>query len=211
MAAMPEPGPDCSLCPRLVDYRNDGRRDHPDWHNAPVASFGAIDAGLLIVGLAPGMRGANRTGRPFTGDAAGDLLYPTLIKFGLAEGNFGAKADDGLRLVNCRITNAVRCVPPENRVTAAEARACGPFLVDEIAAMENLKAILALGGVAHGAVLTTLGLKKSAHKFGHGAQHPLNDGLILINSYHCSRYNTNTGRLTTPMFETVFEDLLKLL
>jgi len=210
MRGLREPDRECAYCPRLVDYRTAGRRDNPDWHNAPVPSFGGIDARLLIVGLAPGLKGANRTGRPFTGDAAGDLLYPTLIKFGLAQGSFAAAADDGLALVDCRITNAVRCVPPENRVTATETKACAPFLSDEIAAMENLKAVMALGGVAHGAVLAALGSRKSAYKFAHGAMHELDGGLILTDSYHCSRYNTNTGRLTTPMFEAVFEALVKL-
>ncbi|MHA1598046.1 MAG: uracil-DNA glycosylase family protein, partial [Alphaproteobacteria bacterium] len=144
---------------------------------------------------------------PFTGDAAGDLLYPTLLKFGLARGSFGAEADDGLELTGCRITNAVRCVPPQNKVTAAETKACAPFLKDEIGAMKNLKTVLALGGVAHNAVLATLGARRSAHKFAHGASHQLDGGLILADSYHCSRYNTNTGRLTTPMFEAVFESL----
>jgi uracil-DNA glycosylase family 4 len=206
-----QPGPECSLCPRLVDYRTASRLDNPGWHNAPVPSFGDIDSQLLIVGLAPGLKGANRTGRPFTGDAAGDLLYPTLIKYGLARGTFAAAIDDGLQLTDCRITNAVRCVPPENKVKAAETKACGRFLSDEIAAMKNLKAVLALGVVAHGAVLAALGLRKSAHKFGHGAMHQIDGGPILTDSYHCSRYNTNTGRLTTPMFEAVFEDIIKLL
>jgi len=205
------PAPNCALCPRLVAYRADNAAQFPDWHNAPVPSFGAADAGLLIVGLAPGLRGANRTGRPFTGDYAGDLLYPTLLKFGLAAGTFGASADDGLRLVNCRITNAVRCVPPENKPTGAEARACRPFLVSEIAGMAKLKGLLALGKVAHDAVLTTLGLKLAAHKFAHGAVHDVGDGLWLADSYHCSRYNTNTGRLTTEMFEAVVGDVAKRL
>lgn len=208
---MNQPGPECPLCPRLVDYRAASRSDNPDWHNAPVPSFGDIDSKLLIVGLAPGLKGANRTGRPFTGDAAGDLLYPTLIKFGLARGKFAAAIDDGLELINCRITNAVRCVPPGNKVNAAETKACATFLADEIAAMDNLSVVLALGGVAHGAVLATLGEKKSSFKFGHAAIHELDGGLLLTDSYHCSRYNTNTGRLTTPMFEVVFEDILKLL
>ena len=176
----------------------------PDWHNAPVPSFGPLDARLLIVGLAPGLRGANRTGRPFTGDWAGDLLYGTLGAFGFAEGLYDKRPDDGLALVDCRITNAVRCVPPENKPTTAENKACLPFLTAEIAAMPRLQMILSLGGLSHGMVLSALGLKKSAFAFRHGAQHPVADGLVLADSYHCSRYNTNTGRLTTEMFHQVF-------
>ena len=157
------------------------------------------------------MKGANRTGRPFTGDYAGDLLYPTLLKFGLARGSYGAEPDDGLELVDCRITNAVRCVPPENKPTTEEIKTCNGFLRGEIQALRpGLKAVLALGGIAHGATLTALGMRKSAFKFGHGALHPLPDGLVLANSYHCSRYNTNTGRLTPAMFEEVFASLRSL-
>ncbi|MCP4695547.1 MAG: uracil-DNA glycosylase, partial [Gammaproteobacteria bacterium] len=195
-----QPDHDCRSCPRLVAYRDDNRLRFPDWHNGPVTSFGHLDSGLLIVGLAPGLKGANRTGRPFTGDVAGVLLYPTLVKFGLARGIFGAEVDDGLELINCRITNAVRCVPPQNKVTGPETAACRPFLNAEIAMMKNLKTILALGGVAHGAVLSAFGEKKSAFKFAHNARHKLDNGLILTDSYHCSRYNTNTGRLTEKMF-----------
>lgn len=205
------PGRDCSLCPRLVEFRNRNREHHADWHNAPVASFGDLDAPLLIVGLAPGLRGANCTGRPFTGDFAGDLLYKTISKFSYSAGAYDARADDGLRLVNCRITNAVRCVPPENKPVGAEVSACRPFLEREIAAMKNLRVILALGGLAHGAVLATLGERKSAYKFGHNAQHRLSGGLILADSYHCSRYNTNTGRLTEAMFDEVFAAITSLL
>ena len=201
------PGRDCPLCPRLAQFRAASRAAHEDWHNAPVASFGDLDARLLIVGLAPGLRGANRTGRPFTGDFAGDLLYATLRKFGFAAGTYHARADDGLRLVNCRITNAVRCVPPENKPTAAEAATCRRFLVAEIAALERLEEILALGVVAHAAVLRACGIKPSAAPFRHGARHPLPKGLTLADSYHCSRYNTNTGRLTEAMFEAVFASL----
>ncbi len=200
---MDVPAPDCVLCPRLAAFRAENAAKFPDWHNAPVASFGDDGAALLIVGLAPGLRGANRTGRPFTGDYAGDLLYPTLLKFGLATGPFDARADDGLQLVNCRITNAVRCVPPENKPTGAEAKACRPFLASEIAGMMQLRGLLALGKVAHDAVLATLGIKLAAHKFAHGAVHEVGDGLWLADSYHCSRYNTNTGRLTAEMFEAV--------
>lgn len=198
-----EPQRECSLCPRLVAFREEARIKFPDRHNAPVPSFGPLDAELLIVGLAPGLKGANFTGRPFTGDYAGDLLYPTLLKFGYARGSFEARPDDGLELVNCRITNAVRCVPPENKPIAEEENNCRPFLIQEIAAMTNLKAILCLGGISHKAVLKTLDVKLSAHKFAHGAQHKI-DGITVVNSYHCSRYNTNTGRLTTQMFEDVF-------
>lgn len=199
------PAADCSLCPRLADFRHANREAFPDWHNAPVPSFGGLEARLLVVGLAPGLRGANRTGRPFTGDFAGDLLYATLLEFGLAEGTYGAAFDDGLRLKNCRITNAVRCVPPENKPTGPEERACRPFLAAEIAAMPKLTTLVALGAVAHNAVLAALGARKSAHPFAHGARHGLKDGLALFDSYHCSRYNTNTGRLTPEMFRTVFK------
>jgi uracil-DNA glycosylase family 4 len=204
MAAALCPGRDCALCPRLVEFRQANRASQPTWHNAPVPAFGGLDARLLIVGLAPGLRGANATGRPFTGDWAGDLLYGTLLHFGAATGSYAERADDGLALVDCRITNAVRCVPPANRPTPAEAKACRPFLVQELAAMPRLRAILAIGGFAHDAVLTTLGLKKSALPFAHGAVHPLGDGKTLVDSYHCSRLNTNTGRLTEAMFHQVF-------
>ncbi len=205
------PKADCPLCPRLVDYRNASRRTWPDWHNAPVPSFGDLDSGVLIVGLAPGLKGANQTGRPFTGDAAGDLLYPTLVKYGMASGQYEARPDDGIRLNNCRIANAVRCVPPQNKVIAAEINACRPFLAAEIAAMPALKVVIALGGVAHGAVLSVFGLKKAAHRFAHAACHPLPGGRSLVDSYHCSRYNTNTGRLTEAMFHSVFERSLTFL
>ena len=200
----PVPGRDCPLCPRLVAYRETARRANPDWHNAPVASFGPADARLLIVGLAPGMRGANRTGRPFTGDYAGDLLYETLKQYGFAIGSYGRCADDGLALVGCRITNAVRCVPPENKPVGAEAAACRPFLSAEIAALGRLEIILALGTVAHGGVLRAMGFTAASQRFRHGALHALPNGLVLADSYHCSRYNTNTGRLTRAMFNEVF-------
>jgi uracil-DNA glycosylase family 4 len=205
------PNGDCQLCPRLVNFRNENRTRFPDWHNGPVASFGSISSHLLIVGLAPGLKGANRTGRPFTGDVAGDLLYPTLMRVGLAKGDFAAAPGDGIELINCRITNAVRCVPPQNKVTGPETAACRPFLITEISMMKDLKVILALGGVAHGSVLSAFGKKKSASPFSHGARHELNCGLILMDSYHCSRYNTNTGRLTTTMFNDVFQDAVSLL
>jgi uracil-DNA glycosylase len=196
------PGRDCALCPRLVSYRVENRAKEPSWHNAPVPSFGVLDAELLIVGLAPGVRGANRTGRPFTGDYAGVLLYQTLIKFGFATGHYLERPDDGLLLRNCRVTNAVRCVPPQNLPTPAEDKSCNPFLVSEIAAMPRLRAILTLGTVAHLMSLRALGVRAAAHKFAHGAMHGTAN-VRLFNSYHVSRYNTNTRRLTTPMFENV--------
>ncbi len=203
------PGHDCPLCPRLVAFRNANRANWPDWHNGPVPSFGELDAELLFVGLAPGLRGANRTGRPFTGDYAGDLLYGTLSKLGLAEGIYDARPDDGFRLRHVRISNAIRCVPPENKPLPAEFAACRPFLAAEIAAMPNLKGLFAIGRNAHEAVLTLRGLKKSAFPFAHGAQHELPGGLLLTDSYHCSRYNTNTGRLTEEMFRTALEGLVR--
>ena len=197
------PDRDCGLCPRLKDYRGANRAAHPDWHNAPVPSFGAENARVLVVGLAPGVRGANRTGRPFTGDFAGILLYSTLPRFGLALGTYGASAGDGMTLQSCRITNAVRCVPPGNLPTTTEIRSCNPFLAAELAAMPALRGVLALGLVAHKAVLTAKGLKASHTAFRHGAIHGLPDGLLLANSYHVSRLNTNTGRLTEAMFHDV--------
>jgi uracil-DNA glycosylase family 4 len=204
------PPRDCPRCPRLVAFRAENRARFAAWHNAPVPSFGPLDAPLLIVGLAPGLRGANRTGRPFTGDWAGELLYATLLRCGLAEGRYEARPDDGLRLTRARICNAVRCVPPENKPTPAEIAACNPFLKGELAAMPRLRAVLALGGVAHGAVLRALGRPASSARFAHGARHRL-DGFVLADSYHCSRYNTNTGRLTEAMFHAVFDDLMPIL
>lgn len=200
----PEPPLDCPLCPRLVAYRQDNARAEPTWFNAPVPSFGSDNARLLIVGLAPGRGGANKTGRPFTGDWAGDLLYATLLKFGFAKGEYKERADDGLTLVDCMISNAVRCVPPENKPTPAEAATCRPFLVDRIAALPNLKVMVALGRVAHEAAIRTMGGKLATYPFAHGAAHILPSGVKLFDSFHCSRYNTNTGRLTTAMFEDVF-------
>lgn len=202
-----EPAPDCRLCPRLADFRDANRVAYPDFFNAPAPSFGDPGGRLLVVGLAPGLKGANRTGRPFTGDYAGDLLYATLAKFGFANDRFDARIDDGLELFDCRITNAVRCVPPQNKPVGAEVNACRPFLRAEIDALPNLAIIVALGGLSHGAILSALGLRRSGWKFAHGALHELAcDGreLILADSYHCSRYNTNTGRLTPTMFEDVF-------
>ncbi|MGE4220458.1 MAG: uracil-DNA glycosylase [Alphaproteobacteria bacterium] len=198
------PAPDCPLCPRLVGFRNANRAAFPDFHNDPVPSFGPLSARVLVIGLAPGLKGANRTGRPFTGDYAGDLLYPTLLRFGFAEGRYGREAGDGLRLTDCRITNAVRCVPPENKPTGDEAATCRPFLAAEIAAMPHLAAMVALGAVAHRAALAALGLRQAPWPFAHGAMHALPGGRLLADSYHCSRYNTNTGRLTPAMFESVF-------
>jgi uracil-DNA glycosylase family 4 len=191
----------------LVAYRAQNQSSFADWHNAPVASFGGIAARLLVVGLAPGLRGANRTGRPFTGDSAGDLLYRTLIETGFAVGEYDARCDDGLRLVDCRITNAVRCVPPENKPKAAEIRQCGRFLDAEFAALGDLEAVLALGRIAHDAVLSAHGASRTAHRFGHGARHRLANDLTLFDSYHCSRYNTNTKRLTPEMFRAVVAEI----
>ena len=203
-----EPPRDCSLCPRLSAFRAANAETYPEFFNAPVPSFGAADARLLIVGLAPGLKGANRTGRPFTGDWAGDLLFATLLRTGLARGRYGERADDGLRLVDCAITNAVRCVPPENKPLPFESKTCRRFLVAQIAAMTGLRAILALGKVAHDSVCDTLGVRKSQHPFRHGAAYKL-DALNLVSSYHCSRYNTNTGVLTEAMFETVVKQAKK--
>ena len=189
------PGRDCPRCPRLAAFRDANRDAFPTWHNAPVESFGTDNARLLIVGLAPGLRGANRTGRPFTGDYAGDLLYPTLLTFGLATSTFAARRDDGLHLIDCRITNAVRCVPPENKPTTAEIKACRAFLLQEFESMANLRVILALGTIAHNSILAALHLTRSAWPFAHAAMHHLPNGLLLADSYHCSRYNINTGRL----------------
>jgi len=208
------PARDCTLCPRLVGFREQNQAAYPSFHNAPVPSFAPPKASpapwLLIVGLAPGLKGANQTGRPFTGDAAGDLLYAALLKHGLAVGTYGQSPKDGLTLVGCRITNAVRCVPPENKPIGAEVKACRPFLVDEISALHEvgLTHLLALGGLSHGAILAALGEKKSAYPFAHQACHRLTNGLTLVNSYHCSRYNTNTGRLTEAMFDAVFIDAI---
>jgi uracil-DNA glycosylase family 4 len=204
------PAPDCPLCPRLAAYRQANRAENPAWFNAPVPSFGPRDAWLLVAGMAPGVRGANRTGRPFTGDHAGILLYETLIKFGLARGTYRAAPDDGVSLQGCRIANAVRCVPPANLPRPSEVATCNPFLEAEIAALPRLRVVLALGVLAHAAVLRTRKIPASRYKFAHGAQHVLPGGLILANSYHVSRYNTSTRRLTTEMFERVVADLLAI-
>jgi len=201
-----ETGPqkDCTLCPRLTSFRQENSSLYPDWFNGAVPPFGDNNCTLLIVGLAPGLRGANRTGRPFTGDYAGDLLYPTLIKFGLADGEYQASACDGLQLKNCMITNAVRCVPPQNKPTGQEIKNCQPFLTDELTKLPNLKIVISLGRIAHESVVRAINGKQKDYKFGHGAIHELPRGQRMINSYHCSRYNTNTGRLTVQMFEDVF-------
>jgi uracil-DNA glycosylase family 4 len=201
--ALAHPASDCPLCPRLAAFRDDNRASFRDWHNAPVPSFGALDARLLIVGLAPGLRGANRTGRPFTGDFAGDTLYPALLRHGFATGVYDATPADGLTLRGCRITNATRCVPPQNKPLPAEIAACRPFLTSEIAQMPNLLMILALGHIAHQSVIASLGLRQKQFAFAHGKRQALTDRLSLIDSYHCSRYNTNTGVLTEAMFDDV--------
>lgn len=193
----------CRLCPRLADYRDEIAKKNPDWFNGAVASFGDPEAALLVVGLAPGVTGANRTGRPFTGDYAGDLLYATLTKYGWANGRFAARPDDGLALTGAMVTNAVRCVPPQNKPVGAEVNECRAFLRARIDALPRLRAILCLGGISHQSTVRALGARVAAHKFGHGARHEIG-GFTVWDSYHCSRYNTNTGRLTTQMFEAVF-------
>ena len=209
---IPEEAPaNCTNCPRLVTYRKENQAAEPSWFNAPVPSFGASNARLLVVGLAPGVRGANRTGRPFTGDFAGDLLYETLNKFGFAEGTYQARADDGLTLRDCMITNAVRCVPPKNKPVGEEIRNCRAYLQSRILGLPNLKIILALGRIAHDSIASMYEVRKSSVTFSHGGKHIMPDGVILLDSYHCSRYNTNTRRLTTEMFEDVFHSLRSLL
>jgi uracil-DNA glycosylase family 4 len=197
------PHRDCPLCPRLAAFRSEIRVREPDWFNAPVPAFGSSDASLLIVGLAPGLQGANRTGRPFTGDYAGDLLYPTLLEHGFARGDYRARPDDGLQLVNCRIGNAVHCVPPQNKPTPAEINTCRQFLIGLLESMPRLRAIIALGRIAHDSSVKALGLRAVQAPFGHGAVHEAGH-LRLYDSYHCSRYNTNTGVLTPDMFRAVF-------
>lgn len=200
-----EPDHDCPLCPRLVDFRLANRVAEPGWHNAPVRSFGDPDARLLIVGLAPGLRGANRTGRPFTGDYAGELLYQTLIEFGFATGTYLADPADGLVLNDCMVTNAVRCVPPQNKPTPGEVATCRRFLIGRIAALDRLEAVLALGRIAHESTLVALGARRAAFPFAHGAKHAVRPNLTLFDSYHCSRYNTSTGKLTPQMFKAVLQ------
>ncbi len=198
---------DCRLCPRLAAFRDESIAANPDWFNGAVPSFGDPDAKLLIVGLAPGLQGAHRTGRPFTGDYAGDLLYATLEKFGWSQGTYRSDPADGLKLNGCMITNAVRCVPPQNKPVGAEITQCRPFLVNRMNALPNLNVVLALGRIAHDSVVRAVGLKLKDAPFGHGAQNDLGENRILIDSYHCSRYNTNTGRLTVEMFENVFRTI----
>ena len=204
-----EPGIDCPICPRLVAFRRECRRDYPDWWNAPVPSFGDPNAWLGIIGLAPGKHGANRTGRPFTGDYAGDLLYATLAKFGLSRGHYDQRVDDGVTLSGAIIMNAVKCLPPENKPTPEEIHACRPHLERQIAALPKLKVFIALGTIAHQSLLRAHGMKPGPYRFGHSARHALPGGRVLIDSYHCSRYNTNTGRLTATMFEDVFHAAMK--
>ena len=205
-----EPPRDCPLCPRLVAFRDALRVEHLDWWNAPVPAWGDPAAWLAVVGLAPGQHGANRTGRPFTGDFAGELLYATLTKFGLAEGEYRADPADGLTLRGAAIVNGVRCLPPENKPTPEEVRTCRPFLAGPLAQLPSVRVFVALGQIAHDTAVRTLGGKPSAMKFGHLAEHRLPDGRVLLDSYHCSRYNQNTGKLTTPMFEAVFARALEL-
>jgi len=203
--AVPAEAPrDCQLCPRLVAFRAANAASEPSWFNGAVPSFGDPQARLIVVGLAPGLRGANRTGRPFTGDYAGELLYETLLDFGFARGSYAAAPDDGLELVDCLITNAVRCVPPENKPTPAEIGTCRPFLVSRLAASEGARAIMALGRIAHDSTLAAFEARKAAFPFAHGAQHKVREPFVLFDSFHCSRYNTNTGRLTRQMFRDVF-------
>ncbi len=206
---------DCRLCPRLAGFLEQLRAKHPDYHALPVSSFGATGGKFLIVGLAPGMHGANRTGRPFTGDYAGNLLYGSLHKFGFASSNEPldgrGDANPALTLQNCRITNAVRCLPPQNKPEPAEIRTCNPYVADELAMLPKGAAIMALGTVAHQAVLAALQLRKSGYAFKHGARHELPGGQVLFDSYHCSRYNTQTKRLTTAMFDAVIGDIAKYL
>jgi uracil-DNA glycosylase len=198
-----QPDRNCPLCPRLVDFRAQARALHPDWFNSPVPAFGDAKARLLIVGLAPGMQGANRTGRPFTGDYAGDLLYATLLEYGFAKGVYQARPDDGLKLVDCRIGNAVHCVPPQNKPMPIEINTCRQFLIARMAEMPKLQAIVALGRIAHDSTLKALGLRNAAAPFAHGAVHEAGR-LRLYDTYHCSRYNTNTRVLTPEMFRNVF-------
>lgn len=210
-ATIAAPPHDCALCPRLAAYRYANREANPGWFNAPVPSFGSLDSRLLVVGMAPGVKGANRTGRPFTGDHAGILLYNTLLQFDRASGRYEADPADGLSLVDTRITNAVRCVPPANLPEPIEVRTCNGFLQGELEGLANLKVVLALGTLAHAAVLKACGIPPARIRFRHGALHELPDGLILADSYHVSRYNTNTRRLTPEMFQAVMFDVIERL
>lgn len=205
-----EPPRDCPRCPRLVEFRHELRAEYPDWWNAPVNAFGDPQGWLAIIGLAPGKHGANRTGRPFTGDYAGDLLFATLDKFGLSEGTYASSPDDGLRLKGAIIVNSVKCLPPQNKPTPEEIRTCRPYLEGQIAVLPKARVFIALGQIAHQSAVKALGGKLPKAKFGHLAEHRMPDGRMLIDSYHCSRYNTNTGRLTAEMFEGVFARALEL-
>ena len=204
--ATPEPAKSCPLCPRLVAFREANQAAHPDWFNGAVPSFGPDGARLLIVGLAPGLKGANRTGRPFLGDYAGELLYRTLLKVGLARGRHDVAAPEALELVDCMISNTVRCVPPQNKPTPAEIATCRQFLIGRIAALPRLRSLLAIGRIAHDGILDAFAVKRRDFPFAHGARHALPNGLVMFDSYHCSRQNTNTGRLTTAMFEAVLAE-----
>ena len=196
----------CRLCPRLAEFLDEARAKNPDWHNAPVNGYGPVNAPIMLIGLAPGMRGANRTGRPFTGDFAGDLLFQTLAHFDLSTGQYDARPDDGVELTQIRIVNAVRCVPPQNKPIGAEINTCRQFLIQDIAAMTALKVIITLGRIGHQSALKALGLREKDYPFSHGGKHLLPNGVTLISSYHCSRYNTQTNRLTTAMFHDVFHE-----
>lgn len=205
-AAVDEPRPDCRLCPRLASLRDGLVAAEPNWFNGPVPSFGERQPRLLVVGLAPGLRGANRTGRPFTGDYAGDLLYAALDAMGFSRGTYAADPADGLELIDCQITNAVRCLPPQNKPTPAEIRTCQPFLAAKLRPGTRLNAVVALGRVAHTSTIAALGARQSSYPFKHGAVHAI-DHIRLFDSFHCSRYNTNTGRLTEGMFFDVFRNV----
>ena len=203
-----EPNKNCSKCRRLYNFRKKNQSNTPDWFNAPVPTFGELSSSLLIVGLAPGLQGANKTGRPFTGDYAGDLLYKTINKFNFSKGKYAGTIDDSLKLKDCTITNAVRCVPPQNKPISEEINNCNNFLKKTIEIHKNLKVIIALGLIAHKSIISALNLKQKLYKFKHGNKHKI-DNLILIDSYHCSRYNTNTGRLNQEMFEKIFFEAKK--
>ena len=208
MSKLTEPNKNCSKCRRLYNFRKKNQSENPDWFNAPVPTFGKLSSSLLIVGLAPGLQGANKTGRPFTGDYAGDLLYKTINKFNFSKGKYGGTIDDSLKLKDCTITNAVRCVPPQNKPISEEINNCNNFLKKTIEIHKNLKVIIALGLIAHKSIISAFNLKQKLYKFKHGNKHKINN-LILIDSYHCSRYNTNTGRLNEEMFEKIFFEAKK--
>ena len=208
MNKLTEPNKNCSKCRRLYNFRKKNQSENPDWFNAPVPTFGELSSSLLIVGLAPGLQGANKTGRPFTGDYAGDLLYKTINKFNFSKGKYGGTIDDSLKLKDCTITNAVRCVPPQNKPISEEINNCNNFLKKTIEIHKNLKVIIALGLIAHKSIISAFNLKQKLYKFKHGNKHKINN-LILIDSYHCSRYNTNTGRLNDEMFEKIFFEAKK--